>query len=90
MSNLVFEPLKDRICEVSGGLHEEGILLTTCYRMDQIINTLCLYAIESGLLTRFVCTFRYHQVHVSIVTLSSSLATVASFGCVRDEISSLE
>ena len=36
------------------GLFEEQAQLTTCFRMDQIVNTLSIYAIENGLLTRCV------------------------------------
>lgn len=55
--SLVFGQCKDRICGVSDGetgLFEEQAQLTTCFRMDQIVNTLSIYAIENGLLTRCV------------------------------------
>lgn len=64
---------------------EGSIQLTACSRMDQIINTLCLYTVENGLLTRFVRSpDNTEQMFQLPPPFLSSVAIVTSLGCVSD------
>lgn len=56
VSTLVSAQSKDRFRGVSGGRNRPQAQLTTFSSMDQIINTLSLYALENGLLTTWVPT----------------------------------
>lgn len=55
VSDLVFGQCEDWVRGVSGGevrVFEEQARTITCFRMNQIVNILSLYALENGLLTR--------------------------------------
>jgi hypothetical protein len=63
---------------------EGPIRLTACSSMDQIINTLCLYTVENGLLTRFVRSpdNTEQMFQLPYPPFLSSVAIVTSLGCV--------
>lgn len=57
--------------------------------MDQIVNTLCRYTVENGLLTRWVSASD-HTESVLTVVPSSSVGIVISLGFVSDNYPSFK